>query len=97
MSCPGRVNQSNLMLRRDSPVPGNDTDARTPDSLALSVTWNGPSLIDLVNDLTPRSVMLKPAIVLSKLIGDLVIFIVINRVSSSNYKFQNKVIIISIL
>jgi hypothetical protein len=55
----------------DNPVPGNDTDARTPDSLALSVTWNGPSLIDLVNDLMPRSVTLKPAIVLSKLIGDL--------------------------
>jgi hypothetical protein len=70
-SCPGRVNQSNLMLRRDSPVPGNDTDARTPDSLALSVTWNGPSLIDLVNDLIPCSVILNPAIVRSKLIGDL--------------------------
>ena len=70
-SCPGRVNQSNLMLRRDSPVPGSDTDARTPDSLALSVTWNGPSLIDLVNDLIPCSVILNPAIVLSKLMGDL--------------------------
>ena len=59
------------MLRFDKPVPGKDTDARTPESRALSVSWNGPSLIDLVNDLTPRSVMLNPATVLSKLIGDL--------------------------
>ena len=59
------------MLRFDKPVPGKDTDARTPESRALSVTWNGPSLIDLVNDLMPRSVMLNPATVLSKLIGDL--------------------------
>ena len=59
------------MLRFDIPVPGKDTDARTPESRALSVTWNGPSLIDLVNDLMPRSVMLNPATVLSKLIGDL--------------------------
>ena len=64
-------NQNNWMLRFDKPVPGKDTDARTPESRALSVTWNGPSLIDLVNDLTPRSVMLNPATVLSKLIGDL--------------------------
>ena len=78
-------------------MPGILIDPCTPDSRALSVTWNGPSLIDLVNDLTPRSVMLKPAIVLSKLIGDLVIVVVINRVSSSNYKFQDEVIIISIL
>ena len=59
------------MLRFDKPVPGKDTDARTPESRALSVNWNGPSLIDLVNDLMPRSVMLNPATVLSKLIGDL--------------------------
>ena len=59
------------MLRFDKPVPGKDTDARTPESRALSVSWNGPSLIDLVNDLTPRSVMLNPATVLSKLINDL--------------------------
>ena len=59
------------MLRFDKPVPGKDTDARTPESRALSVTWNGPSLIALVNDLMPRSVMLNPATVLSKLIGDL--------------------------
>ena len=59
------------MLRLDKPVPGKDTDARTPESRALSVNWNGPSLIDLVNDLMPRSVMLNPATVLSKLIGDL--------------------------
>jgi len=61
------------------PVPGILIDPCTPDSRALNVTWNGPSLIDLVNDLTPRSVMLKPAIVLSKLISDLVIVVVINR------------------
>ena len=59
------------MLRFDKPVPGKDTDARTPESRAFSVNWNGPSLIDLVNDLMPRSVMLNPATVLSKLIGDL--------------------------
>jgi len=59
------------MLRFDKPVPGNAIDPRTPDSLALSVTWNGPSLIDLVNDLIPRSVMLTPQIVLSKLNNDL--------------------------
>ena len=58
------------MLRLDKPVPGNEIDPRTPDSLALSVTWNGPSLIDLVNDLIPCSVMLTPQIVRSKLIGD---------------------------
>ena len=65
------------MLRFDKPVPGKDTDARTPESRALSVTWNGPSLIDLLNDLMPRSVILNPAIVLSKLIGD---FLVISDV-----------------
>jgi hypothetical protein len=36
-------NQNNWMLRFDKPVPGKDTDARTPESRALSVTWNGPS------------------------------------------------------
>ena len=36
-------NQNNWMLRFDKPVPGRDTDARTPESRALSVTWNGPS------------------------------------------------------
>jgi hypothetical protein len=65
------MNQNNLMLRLLKPVPGNEIDPRTPDSLALSVTWNGPSLIDLVNDLIPCSVMLNPAMVLSKLMGDL--------------------------
>ena len=63
------------MLRLDNPVPGKDTDARTPESRALSVTWNGPSLIDLVNDLMPRSVMLNPATVLSKLIGDFLVIV----------------------
>ena len=65
------MDQNNLMLRLLKPVPGNEIDPRTPDSLALSVTWNGPSLIDLVNDLIPCSVTLNPAIVLSKLMGDL--------------------------
>jgi hypothetical protein len=69
------------MLRFDKPVPGKDTDARTPESRALSVTWNGPSLIDLVNDLMPRSVMLNPATVLSKLIGDLSVIVFIQRTS----------------
>jgi hypothetical protein len=69
------------MLRFDKPVPGRDTDARTPESRALSVTWNGPSLIDLVNDLMPRSVMLNPATVLSKLIGDLSVIVFIQRTS----------------
>jgi hypothetical protein len=45
-------------------------DPSTPEPRALSVSWSGPSLNDLVYDLTPRSVMLKPAIVRSKLIGD---------------------------
>jgi len=63
------------MLRFDKPVPGRDTDARTPESRALSVTWNGPSLIDLLNDLIPRSVILNPAIVLSKLIGDFLVIV----------------------
>ena len=61
------------MLRFDKPVPGKDTDARTPESRALSVIWNGPSLIDLLNDLIPRSVILNPAIVRSKLTSDLLV------------------------
>lgn len=69
------------MLRFDKPVPGKDTDARTPESRALNVTWNGPSLIDLVNDLMPRSVMLNPTTVLSKLIGDLSVIVFIQRTS----------------
>ena len=58
------------MLRFDNPVPGIEIDPRTPDCRALSVSWSGPSLIDLVNDLIPCSVMLTPQIVRSKLIGD---------------------------
>ena len=58
------------MLRLDKPVPGIEIDPRTPDCRALSVSWSGPSLIDLVNDLIPCSVMLIPQIVRSKLIGD---------------------------
>jgi hypothetical protein len=69
------------MLRLDKPVPGKDTDARTPESRALSVIWNGPNLIDLVNDLTPRSVMLNPATVLSKLIGDFLVIESVPRTS----------------
>ena len=48
------------MLRLDSPVPGILMDPITPDLRALNVTWNGPSLIDLVNDLIPCSVMFIP-------------------------------------
>ena len=59
------------MFRFDKPVPGNEIDPRIPDSLALNVSRNGPSLIDLVNDLMPRSVILNPAMVLSKLNSDL--------------------------
>jgi hypothetical protein len=62
-----------LMFLLDSPVPGTEMELFTPESLALSVSWKGPSLNDLVNDLTPCSVMLNPAIVLSKLIGDFLV------------------------
>jgi len=55
------------MLRLDRPVPGIPTEPRTPDPRTFIVNWNGPSLIDLLNDFTPRSVMLKPPTVLSKL------------------------------
>jgi hypothetical protein len=58
------------MFRLLKPVPGRDIDPCTPDSRALSVSWKGPSLNDLVYDLIPCSVMLTPAIVLLKLIGD---------------------------
>jgi hypothetical protein len=61
------------MFLLDSPVPGTETELFTPELLALSVSWKGPSLNDLVNDLIPCSVMLKPAIVLSKLIGDFLV------------------------
>jgi hypothetical protein len=63
--------QNNLMFRLLSPVPGILMDPRTPDSRALSVSRNGPRLNDLLYDLMPRSVTLNPAMVLSKLIGDL--------------------------
>ena len=42
------VNQNNLMFRLLIPVPGILIDPWTPEPRALSVTWNGPSLIDLV-------------------------------------------------
>jgi hypothetical protein len=58
------------------PVPGRDIDPCTPESLPLSVSWKGPSLNDLVYDLIPFSVMLTPAMVRSKLMGDLVLVIV---------------------
>ena len=54
-----------------SPVPGIPTDPRTPDPRTLKVIWNGPTLIPLLNDLIPRSVILNPATVLSKLKEDL--------------------------
>ena len=52
------------------PVPGNETDPSTPESLALSVSWKGPSWNDLVYDLIPLAVMLIPAIVRSNLTGN---------------------------
>jgi len=55
------------MFRLLNPVPGIENDPSNPDGRALSVNWMGPSRIDLVNDLMPRSVMLTPAMVLSKL------------------------------
>jgi hypothetical protein len=58
------------MFRLLKPVPGNETEPSMPEPLPLSVSWNGPSLNDLVYDLIPCSVMLTPAIVRSKLIGD---------------------------
>ena len=63
------------MFRFDKPVPGNEIDPRIPDSLALNVSRNGPSLIECVNDLIPRSVILNPAMVLSKLNNDLFLVI----------------------
>jgi len=56
-----------LMFRLLRPVPGSEIDPSKPDLRALRVNWMGPSRIDLVNDLIPRSVMLTPAMVLSKL------------------------------
>ena len=64
------------MLRFDKPVPGKDIDPCTPEPLPLSVSWKGPSLNDLVYDLIPCSVMLTPAMVRSKLMGDLGLVIV---------------------
>jgi hypothetical protein len=58
------------MLRLLMPVPGNPMDAWTPDSRAFNVSCNGPNWNDLENDLMPFSVMLIPAIVLSKLNSD---------------------------
>jgi hypothetical protein len=55
------------MLRFEIPVPGIPTAPRRPDGLALSVRLKGPSLKDFDQDLMPRSVILNPAIVLSKL------------------------------
>jgi hypothetical protein len=64
------------MFRLLIPVPGRDIDPCTPDSRALRVSWKGPSLNDLVYDLIPFSVMLTPAMVRSKLMGDLGLVIV---------------------
>jgi hypothetical protein len=58
------------MFRLLTPVPGRDIDPSTPDSRALSVSWKGPSLNDLVYDLIPFSVMLYQRS-RSKLMGDL--------------------------
>lgn len=55
------------MFCLESPVPGTETDARTPDPRTLSVRDKGPSFSRLEYDLTPRSVTLKPLMSLSKL------------------------------
>lgn len=55
------------MFRLLRPVPGIEIDPSKPDLRALKVNCMGPSRIDLVNDLMPCSVMLTPAMVLSKL------------------------------
>jgi hypothetical protein len=64
-----------LMFLFDSPVPGTEIELLTPDSRALNVKRNGPSLNDLLKDWIPRSVTLKPATVLSKLIGDFLVIV----------------------
>jgi hypothetical protein len=71
MSRTGLVNYNIFMLRLLKPVPGKAMDAWMPDSRVLSVSCSGPSWIVLVNDLMPFSVILNPAIVLSKLKADL--------------------------
>jgi len=53
-----------------SPVPGILNDPLTPLGLALSVSWKRPSLIALVTDLTPCSVMFTPLMVRSKLMSE---------------------------
>jgi hypothetical protein len=72
------------MFRLLSPVPGILIDPSTPDFLALRVSCNGPSLIDLVNDLIPCSVMLNPATVRSKFNGN---FSVIFEFGNELFKF----------
>ena len=71
MSRTGLVNYNIFMLRLLKPVPGKAIDAWMPDSRVLNVSCSGPSWIVLVNDLMPFSVILNPAIVLSKLKADL--------------------------
>lgn len=56
-----------------NPVPGTLSDPLTPFGLALRVSWNGPSLIALVIDLIPCSVMLTPWMVRSKLMSDFLV------------------------
>ena len=60
-----------FILRLLKPVPGKAMDAWMPDSRVLNVSCSGPSWIVFVNDLMPFSVILNPAIVLSKLKADL--------------------------
>ena len=60
-----------------SPVPGIETEARTPEPRALRVTLNGPMRSDLEYDLRPRSVKLNPAMDLSKLTGDFLVMVMI--------------------
>lgn len=58
-----------------SPVPGIETEARTPEPRAFRVTLKGPMRSDFEYDLRPRSVKLNPAMDLSKLIGDFLVIV----------------------
>ena len=82
--------QNNLIFRLLKPVPGIEIDPSIPDGLALRVIWMGPSRIDLVNDLIPRSVMLTPAMVLSKLKAERLVMTI--RINGFNNKLQRELL-----
>ena len=79
-----------LIFRRLKPVPGSEIDPSKPDLRALRVNWIGPSRIDLVNDLMPRSVMLTPAMVLSKLKAERSVITI--RINGFNNELQNELL-----